>query len=252
MRPERNIEKEFGVPFPGEILPPEQWSRTALKRMPPPGPLDWEALFGRSAPRILEIGCGNGRYLIGSAGARKDHDHLGIDILPVVIRYATRRGNQRGLSNLRFAVIGGREFLEQYAAPNSLHEIHLYHPQPYYRPEEVGRRLVTPAFLARVHQSLVPGGRFFLQTDHPGYWKYMAQTVPCFFDFAARTEPWPDTPKGRTRREIMARRKGLPVFRGEGTAKADLDIATAQSLAESLPLPTFDADRRLQDLDREE
>src|SRR5216684_3083585 len=99
----RRIEREFGVPIAGEILPPERWAQTALKKLPAEGQLNWLELFGREAPVVLDLGCGNGRFLIGSAVWRPDHDHLGIDILPVVIRYATRRGNQRGLKNLRFA-----------------------------------------------------------------------------------------------------------------------------------------------------
>src|SRR5205823_6302470 len=98
----RQIEREFGVPIAGEILDPSQWTQTALKKLPAAGRLHWPTLFGRDAPVVLDLGCGNGRYLIGSAVWRPDHDHLGVDILPVVIRYATRRGNQRGLANLRF------------------------------------------------------------------------------------------------------------------------------------------------------
>ena len=105
----RLIEKEFGVPIPGEILDPSKWTKTALKKMPAEGRLNWQELFGRTAPVVLDLGCGNGRFLIGSAWARRDHDHLGVDTLPVVIRYARKRGNQRGLSNLRFAVGGGFE-----------------------------------------------------------------------------------------------------------------------------------------------
>src|SRR5262245_46457794 len=106
----RRIEREFGVAFPGEIVDPAQWTKTALKRLPVSGRLDWKELFGRDAPVVLDLGCGNGRYLIGSAWWRRDHDHLGLDILPVVIRYATRRANQRGLSNIRFAVGHAHEF----------------------------------------------------------------------------------------------------------------------------------------------
>lgn len=245
----RQIEREFGVPIAGEILEPAQWTQTALKKLPAEGRLHWETLFSRSAPIVLDVGCGNGRYLLGSSVWRPDHDHLGIDILPVVIRYATRRGNQRGLKNLRFAVCGGRELLERHVAPGSACEIHCYHPQPYYDPAQVQRRLITPEFLALVHRSLVPGGQFFLQTDNPGYWRYMQAVVPVFFDFEERAGPWPDAPKGRTRREIIALRRGLPVFRGAGTARAGLSEAEALRLAEALPPPVFDADRRLRELD---
>lgn len=249
-QPSRKIEREFGVAFPGAILDPAKWTQTALKSMPEDGRLDWVKIFGRSAPVVLDIGCGNGRSTIGSAITRPTHDHLGIDILPVVIRYARKRGNQRGLSNVRFAVLGGHELLERYVEPGSVAEIHCYHPQPFYDPELIHRRLITPAFLAAAHRSLAPAGRFVIQTDNPGYWKYIREVVPVFFDFHERIGRWADAPKGRTRREIVALRKGLPVFRGHGTAKLDLGEEEAMRLAEMLPPPTFDADRRLRELDR--
>jgi tRNA (guanine-N7-)-methyltransferase len=242
-------EREFGVPFPGQILDPSRWSQTALKAMPAEGRLSWTELFGREAPVVLDLGCGNGRFLIGSAITRPGHDHLGTDVLPVVIRYARKRGNQRGLSNVRFAVLGAHELLERYVEPHSLAEIHCYHPQPYYDPAQVHRRLITPAFLALVHRCLVPGGLFVVQTDNPGYWKYVREVVPVYFDFHERIGRWPDAPRGRTRREIVALKKGLPVFRGHGTAKRDLSEDDALKLAEALPAPTFDADRRLRELD---
>src|SRR5438270_818203 len=194
----------------------------------------------------------NGRFLIGSALTRPDHDHLGTDILPVVIRYARKRANQRGLANVRFAVLGAHELLERYVEPHSVAEIHCYHPQPYYDPAQVHRRLITPAFLALAYRSLVPGGLFVVQTDNPGYWKYIREVVPVFFDFHERIGRWPDAPKGRTRREIIALRRGLPIFRGSGPARADLVPEEAERLAAELPPPVFDADRRLRELDQAE
>lgn len=245
----RRIEKEFGVPIPGEILDPAQWAKTALKKVPE-GVLDFVALFGRTAPVVLDLGCGNGRFSIASALERPAYDHLAVDILPMVIRYATRRGNQRGLGNIRFAVIGGRELLAEHIAPGSIAEIHCYHPQPYYEPAQVHRRLITPEFLALVHGALQPGGLFVVQTDNPGYWKYIREVVPAFFDVTEHPDRWPDAPRGRTRREIVALRKGLPVFRCLCKAKIGISDTAALALAESLPPPTFDADRRLRQLDQ--
>jgi tRNA (guanine-N7-)-methyltransferase len=250
MREPGRLEREFGVPIAGKILNPSQWSRTALKRLPAGRRLDCPELFGRQAPIVIDLGCGNGRFLIGSAVWRPDHDHIGVDILPVVIRYATRRGNQRGLTNLRFAVAEAHQFLERWVAPASVTEIHCYHPQPYYDPSLVHRRLITPEFLALVHRCLVPDGKFFVQTDNPGYWQYIRQIVPMFFLFEEQLRTWPDAPKGRTRREIIALRRGLPVFRGWGTTRPDLSEAQALQLARDLPAPVFDADRRLRELDR--
>ena len=184
-----------------------------------------------------------------SAVSRETHDHLGVDTLPVVIRYARKRGNQRGLKNLKFAVIGGHELLERHVETASVSEIHIYHPQPYYDPATIHRRLITPNFLALVHRCLLPGGLFVVQTDHPKYWQYIRDTASAFFDFHERIGRWPDAPKGRTRREIMAIKKGLPVFRGSGIAKLGLSEAEAIRLAESLPPPVFDADRTALDDD---
>jgi tRNA (guanine-N7-)-methyltransferase len=248
--PKRNIEREFGVPIAGEILDSSRWTRTALKHLPDSGPLPLEELFGRKASLVLDIGCGNGRFLIGSAVWRPDHDHVGIDVLPVVLRYATRRANQRGLTNIRFAAAGGKEFLERHVLPGSAREIHCYHPQPYYDPMQVHRRLLTPAFLALVHRSLEADGLFFVQTDNPGYWRYIREIAPMFFEFVEQPGPWPDAPKGRTRREIIALRRGLPVFRGWGKTGSGLSTENALRLAETLPPPVFDAHRRYRELDR--
>jgi tRNA (guanine-N7-)-methyltransferase len=203
-RPRRQIEREFGVPVPGEIVDPEEWTNTAIKKLPPAGPLDFAEIFGRAVPVMLDIGCGNARSTLASAVWRHDVGHLATDVLPVVIRYATRRANQRGLKNVKFAVIGGRELLADYIAPHSIAEIHVYHPQPYYDAKQLHKRLITPEFMALVHRSLIPGGLLVLQTDNPGYWKYMQQVVPLFFEFTEQPGKWADSPKGRTRREIIA------------------------------------------------
>lgn len=247
----RAIEREFGVPIAGEILEPARWTKTALKKLPPPGPIDWQSIFGRHAPLIVDIGCGNGRYLIGSAWSRADHDHVGIDILPLVLRYATRRANQRGLCNIRFAAIDGQRFVSQYLAPASVREFHIYHPQPFHDPRQTERRLLTPTFLAQVHRALEPGDRLFLQTDNAPYWRYLQQVVPAFFNWQEQPQPWPDSPKGRTRREILALRRGLPIYRGWG-ARKELSEAQVTAVAVTLPLPTFDAGPRLRDLDEME
>ena len=233
------IEQEFGVAIPGRILPESEWARTALKRLPAPGPLDWEAIFGRVAPLVLDVGCGNGRYTLLSALARPERNHFALDLLPVVIRYATRRANQRGLHHVRFAVKDAETFLGGYVPPASVAEVHLYHPQPYHDPRQQHLRLLTPRFLADVHRGLEPGGLFVIQTDNPDYWSYIRRVVPLFFDFQEQPGPWPDAPDGRSRREILARSRGLTIFRALGRRRDLVTPESARAMAETLPSPTF-------------
>jgi tRNA (guanine-N7-)-methyltransferase len=230
-----SADDDYGVPIPGAILPQERWAKTAIKKLPPPGPLDWQAIFGRAAPLVLDLGCGNGRFTIASALARPEMDHLGIEILPVVIRYATRRANQRGLLNVRLAVIGAYELLSQYVAPASVAEIHLYHPQPYRDDEQKHHRLLTPEFFALVHRSLAIGGLAVLQTDNQAYWQYLRRVAPLFFEFEELTGRWPDATDGRTRREIYARRHGMKIYRGQGRPRSEL---TAEAIDDCAPLIT--------------
>ena len=171
---------------------------------------------------MLDLGCGNGRFTLASALARPGHDHFAIDVLPVVIRYATRRANQRGLRNVRFAVKDAQTFLNSYVGEGTVAEIHLYHPQPYHDPRKSHLRVFTPQVLADLYRALAPAGLFVVQTDNPDYWRYMVEVLPSFFDFREHTGPWPDAPAGRTRREILARGRGLTIYRGFGTRRGDL------------------------------
>jgi len=236
-----SADDDYGVPIPGTALPPGHWARTAIKRLPEPGFLDWKSIFGRDAPVVLDLGCGNGRFAISSALARPQLDHVGIEILPVVIRYATRRANQRGLSNVRLAVIGAYEFLAQYVAPASVAEIHLYHPQPYKDSASVHRRLLTPELLALVHRSLVAGGLLVLQSDNKSYWQYLRMVVPLLFEFEELTGRWPDAPQGRTRREIYARRHAMKIFRGQGQPRPELTADAIKRIVQTAPRPNFSA-----------
>lgn len=235
-------ELEMGIPIPGIIQPPDQWTQTGIKRLPELGPLSANTIFGRSAPIAVDIGCGNGRFAIGSAIARPDWDHFAIDLLPAVIRYATRRGNQRGLRNVRFIVCDGWRFLEDYLASESVDEFHIYHPQPYADPEQIEKRLLSPSFFALLNDRLKPGGKLFLQTDRRPYWDYIASIASQLMDWQEMPDGWGEEPLIRSRREMISVDQHLPVFRGIATRRTDLSQEQVASIAASLPLPSFSID----------
>jgi tRNA (guanine-N7-)-methyltransferase len=235
-------ESSCGVPFPGTKLPRERWTRTRLSLGPRGRALDWRAIFGREAPRVLDLGCGNGRFLIASAIARPGHDHVGIELVPPAVKFASLRAGQRGLTNLKIAWGDATEVLFERVPPASLAEVHLYHPQPYYEPSQRARRQLSPEVLFAVHQRLAPGGQLVVQTDNPAYAAYARTLLPALFRVREHPEPWPDAPRGRTLREIVARAQGLAIVRLVGT-RLDLEPADAEARARALPEPTFDAER---------
>jgi tRNA (guanine-N7-)-methyltransferase len=226
------VETEFGVPFPGTVLPGARWTRTG--RRDDGKPFDWERVFGRTALRVVDLGCGNGRYLIGSAVARPEADHLGIDLVQVAIDHAAHRANQRGLPNVRFVTADAALWLRERL--DAVDELHCYHPQPYYEAGAAGKRMFTPEFLERARAVVRPGGLLVLQTDNKAYWTYLLRAAAKHFEPSPLRGPWPDAPQGRTRREIVARRKGLAVWRMTARRRDHpLDV--------EIPAPDFDANR---------
>jgi len=225
---------EFGVPVPGRVLPREQWTKTGYRD--PGSPFDWDGVFGRRARRVVDLGCGNGRYLIGSAVGRPLADHLGVDLVQVAIDHGAHRANQRGLPNVRFVTGDAIPWLYERLLPDSVDEVHIYHPQPYYEVADRSKRLLTPEYLERLWRVLRPGGLLVLQTDNKSYWSYLLGAVRKHFDPSVLPGPWPDAPRGRTRREIIARRKGLAVWRMEARRRDSPRPG-------EIPRPEFDANR---------
>ena len=237
----RNTDGPHGVPFPGEALPRERWTRTRVPLGPPGRRFDWEAAFGRAAPRVLDLGCGNGRFLVGSALRRPDLDHLGIELVP---RPSASRasGPASAASRTPSSPGGTRRSSWRSDAPRERGRGPPLPPAALLRPGEAGPPPVDAPALLAIHRALVPGGLLVFQTDNPAYARYARRVVPALFDWRERDGPWPDAPEGRTLREIVARAKRLRIVRAE-CVRRDLPPEEAAARAESLPAPDFDANR---------
>lgn len=157
---------------------------------------------------IVDVGCGDGRYVLRSAAACPGNQYIGLELIEALVRKASASAppNARFIAGDAVAWLGRR-------APGSVDEVHVYHPQPYYDPGEVRFGVGTAEFFGRVWEVLVPDGRLFFQTDNRRYGKYLLEAARRHFDAEVQGGPWPDAPKGRTQREAVALVKKLTLLR---------------------------------------
>lgn len=131
--------------------------------------LDLTALFGRSAPVTLEIGCGMGEATVASAAAHPERDVLAVDVHTPGLGSLLRSVESAGLTNVRVALGDAVVLLQEMLAEASLHEVRAFFPDPWPKTRHAKRRLVTPAFADLVASRLVPGGVLHVATDWPPY-----------------------------------------------------------------------------------
>jgi tRNA (guanine-N7-)-methyltransferase len=133
-----------------------------------------QAVFGRSAPLVLEIGSGMGETTAHMAAAQPETDFIAVEVHGPGVGSLLRRIDEQGLKNLRVVRHDAVEVLEHMIADSSLAGIHLFFPDPWPKKRHHKRRLVQPAFAALAARKLAPGGYLHAATDWPEYAAQMA------------------------------------------------------------------------------
>ena len=132
-------------------------------------PLDFAALFGRAAPRILEIGSGMGETTAAIAEATPERDFLAIEVHGPGVGSLLRQIEARGLANLRVIQHDAAEAVTQMIAPGALAGIHVFFPDPWPKKRHHKRRLLQPPFVHELALRLAPGGYVHVATDWQDY-----------------------------------------------------------------------------------
>jgi tRNA (guanine-N7-)-methyltransferase len=153
----------------------ELWPRYGIETGA--APIDLAAVFGREAPRTLEIGFGNGESLVALAAAHPERDYLGIEVHRPGVGHLMLRVEERGLSNVRAICRDAVEVLQQCLAPDTLDEVLLYFPDPWPKKRHHKRRIVQPEFVALVASRLRPGAVLRMATDWEPYAAHMLEVA---------------------------------------------------------------------------
>lgn len=131
--------------------------------------LDLDQVFGRQAPKILEIGFGMGESTAAIAQAHPDTDYLGIEVHTPGVGSLLNRIDELGLKNLRIIQHDAVAVIQHMLATNSLSGIHIFFPDPWPKARHHKRRLIQPALIASLCQRLKTGGYLHAATDWEDY-----------------------------------------------------------------------------------
>lgn len=192
----------------------ELWPRYGIEFTA--APLDLDQTFGRHAPRMIEIGFGDGDALFAYAQAHPEVDCLGIEVHRPGVGHLLMQVQDAGITNVRVSCHDAVEVLTQQLTPASLDAVHILFPDPWHKKRHHKRRLIQTEFadvLARVIKS---GGVLRLATDWQDYAEHMRVVLDPHAQFinTAAAEGYVSRPEDRpvTRFERRGQRLGHGVW----------------------------------------
>jgi tRNA (guanine-N7-)-methyltransferase len=143
----------------------------------PPGRLDLRAIFGRDAPRVLDIGFGDGEALVTNALNNPGVDYVGVEVHEPGIGHLLLLLEHAGATNVRVIVRDAAEVVPQLFADSSFDAVDLLFPDPWPKKRHHKRRLVQAPFVAEIARVLKAGGFLHVATDWADYARHTREVL---------------------------------------------------------------------------
>lgn len=136
-------------------------------------PLDFDAVFGRQAPRILEIGFGMGETSATIAESNPLNDYIGVEVHTPGVGSLCKLIAEKGLNNQRIIQHDAVEVLRDMIPEGSLDGFHIFFPDPWPKARHHKRRLIQSPLVNVIASRLKPGGYLHCATDWENYAEQM-------------------------------------------------------------------------------
>jgi tRNA (guanine-N7-)-methyltransferase len=136
--------------------------------------LDTESWFGRSAPIVLEIGCGTGTSTAAMAQVEPETDVVAVEVYRRGLAQLLGAIDREDITNIRLIRGDGLDVLEHMIAPQSLTGVRVFFPDPWPKSRHHKRRFIQPDTVELIANRLKSGGILHVATDHAGYAEHIA------------------------------------------------------------------------------
>lgn len=176
--------------------------------------LDLDAEYGRSAPRVLDVGFGDGEALLTQAANHPEADFLGVEVHEPGIGHLLVLLERAGLTNVRVVDRDIVDVLPSMIPDASFDAVNILFPDPWPKKRHHKRRLVQPGFVEEVARVLKAGGVFHVATDWAAYAEHTEAVLAESARLARTADPGSDSLAQRpaTKFERRGRRLGHEIF----------------------------------------
>jgi len=177
-------------------------------------PIDLTTVFGREAPKVVEIGFGMGDATAKIAQYLPGTDFVGIEVHSPGVGNLCKLIDGQGIGNIRIIQHDAMEVMEDMIPLDSLDGVHVFFPDPWPKKRHHKRRLIQPPFVALLASRLKPGGYLHCATDWEEYAEQMLEVLggePSLSNTADDYAPRPDY-RPQTRFESRGLRLGHGVW----------------------------------------
>jgi len=174
-----------------------------------PAPLDLDSLFGRTAPKILEIGFGMGETTAAIAQQHPENDYLGVEVHTPGVGSLLARVAELRLANVRIVQHDAVEVLQAMIAPGALDGVHIFFPDPWPKKRHHKRRLIQPPFIALLASRMKGGATLHTCTDWEDYARQMLELLSAEPSLENTASGYADRPEARPQTKFERRGLGL-------------------------------------------
>ena len=132
-------------------------------------PINSRDIFNNNNNTALEIGFGEGEFLVDLALSNQDWNFVGIEIKKHRNKVALKLAEDSLISNIRFLHIEAEIALRQVLDRNIFHTVYINFPDPWPKRRHFKHRLFNQEFIKSLSKVLVIGGKVIVKTDHYDY-----------------------------------------------------------------------------------